>query len=81
MLKLISFILPTYHKKVAANPRESKERKRFTEVENLAIRLGVERFAVKGEQIPWTEIKEYYSMELIDRTTTNLKDRWRTMNK
>ena len=54
-----------------------KKRKRFTEEEDGAIRLGVERFGAGN----WAQIKAYYSMELIDRTTINLKDRWRTLNK
>jgi len=52
------------------------KRKKFTEVEDAAIRLGVERFGV-GK---WVEIKKYYSTELIDRKNTNIKDRWRTLN-
>ena len=62
---------------VAAKPRESKKRKLFTEVEDAAIRLGVERFGAGN----WVQIKAYYQMELIDRTNINIKDRWRTWNK
>ena len=60
--------------------KEITKRKRFTEDEDKYIRRGVRIFAVPDEQIPWAEIKEYYSRELIDRTTINIKDRWRTLN-
>ena len=56
---------------------DTKKRKRFTEVEDGAIRLGVERFGAGN----WLQIKSYYPMELSDRTTINIKDRWRTLNK
>eukprot|EP00804_Cyclotella_cryptica_P009519 CCRYP_006247-RA/>CCRYP_006247-RA protein AED:0.03 eAED:0.03 QI:441/1/1/1/0.5/0.66/3/112/508 len=55
----------------------SKKRKRFTETEDLAIMHGVERFG-PGK---WTEIKSHFSMELKDRDTVQIKDRYRTMTK
>jgi len=64
--------------------KETKKRKRFTKEENKYIRRGVRRFAVPGEQIPWTDIRDYYlEMNGVfgDRTATNIRDRWRNMNK
>ena len=82
--------LPTKYKsksnKPAQAPREihvsrksggKQKRKRFTEEEDGAIRLGVDRCG-EGR---WADIKSYYSMELRDRTQVQLKDRWRTLNK
>lgn len=54
-----------------------KKRKRFTEIEDRAIKNGVERFGL-GK---WTEIKSHFSMELKDRDTIQIKDRYRTMSK
>lgn len=54
-----------------------KKRKRFTEVEDGAIRNGVEEFGVGR----WTEIKAMHAMELRDRTCVQMKDRWRTLTK
>ena len=62
---------------LSAQTNQKKKRKKFTDEEDGAIHLGVEKFGVGR----WAEIKEYYSKELIDRTTINLKDRWRTLNK
>jgi len=64
--------------------KETKKRKRFTKEENKYIRRGVRRFVVPGEQIPWTDIRDYYlEMNGVfgDRTATNIRDRWRNMNK
>ena len=63
--------------KQQADSTNTKKRKRFTEEEDGAIRLGVERFGAGN----WLQIKSYYPMELSDRTTINIKDRWRTLNK
>jgi len=54
-----------------------KKRVRFTEVEDRAIRNGVVKFKV-GK---WAEIKSHYAMELRNRDTGQIKDRWRTMTK
>ena len=56
---------------------EKTKRKRFTEGEDGAIRLGVERFGAGR----WADIKSYYSIELKDRGAVQIKDRWRTINK
>lgn len=53
------------------------KRKRFTDEEDRAILQGVERFGI-GK---WAEIKSHFSMELRDRSTVNIKDRYRTLNK
>ena len=53
------------------------KRKRFTEEEKGAIKLGVQRFGF-GK---WAQIKEYYRNELHDRTSVNIKDCYRTMQK
>ena len=54
-----------------------RKRKMFTEEEDRAIKLGVERFGV-GK---WVEIKDHYSMSLGDRTSVQIKDRWRNLSK
>jgi len=64
-------------KQQADSTNSTKKRKRFTEEEDGAIRLGVERFGAGN----WLQIKSYYPMELSDRSTINIKDRWRTLNK
>ena len=79
--------VPTKYKakKPAQAPREihvsrkdeKTKRKKFTEEEDGAIRLGVERFGVGR----WSDIKSYYSIELKDRNAVQIKDRWRTLNK
>jgi hypothetical protein len=53
------------------------KRKRFTEEEDQAILTGVERFGA-GK---WTEIKSTFPMELRDRNTVQIKDRYRTLTK
>ena len=55
------------------------KRKRFTDEENAAIRLGVERFAVEGEDIPWTTIKAWKRIKvaLRDRDPEQIRLRWR----
>jgi len=55
----------------------TKKRRRFTEVEDEAIRKGVKLYGV-GK---WSDIKAHYDMELRDRTTVQIKDRWRTVTK
>jgi len=59
----------------ATKPKQGK-RKRFTDSEDAAIRNGVERFGA-GK---WSDIKSYYHIDLADRTTVQIKDRWRTLN-
>jgi hypothetical protein len=54
-----------------------KKRKRFTAEEDQAIMEGVQRFGA-GK---WSEIKSTYSMELRDRDTIQIKDRYRNMTK
>mmetsp|Transcript_19206 Transcript_19206/g.29188 ORF Transcript_19206/g.29188 Transcript_19206/m.29188 type:complete len:237 (+) Transcript_19206:344-1054(+) len=44
-------------------------RRGFTDKEKTAIKLGVEKFGV-GK---WSQIKSYYSVELRDRTSVNIK--------
>ena len=71
--------------KSTKNPQEiqignfspKKKRAKFTEVEDRAIREGVKRFGSGS----WTEIKVNYAMELKNRGTVQIKDRWRTLNK
>lgn len=53
------------------------KRKRFTEEEDQAILTGVERFGAGR----WTEIKSEFPMELRDRNTVQIKDRYRTLTK
>eukprot|EP00578_Thalassiosira_sp_NH16_P007264 CAMPEP_0181126696 /NCGR_PEP_ID=MMETSP1071-20121207/27779_1 /TAXON_ID=35127 /ORGANISM="Thalassiosira sp., Strain NH16" /LENGTH=582 /DNA_ID=CAMNT_0023212339 /DNA_START=166 /DNA_END=1914 /DNA_ORIENTATION=- len=55
----------------------SRKRKRFTEQEDKAIKEGVDMFDVGR----WSDIKAYFAMELKDRDTVQIKDRWRTLNK
>eukprot|EP00550_Attheya_septentrionalis_P006629 CAMPEP_0198291994 /NCGR_PEP_ID=MMETSP1449-20131203/9299_1 /TAXON_ID=420275 /ORGANISM="Attheya septentrionalis, Strain CCMP2084" /LENGTH=605 /DNA_ID=CAMNT_0043990683 /DNA_START=75 /DNA_END=1895 /DNA_ORIENTATION=+ len=53
------------------------QRKKFSQEEKDAIRLGIERFGVGR----WAEIKVYYDVELRDRTSVNIKDCYRNMLK
>ena len=53
------------------------KRKKFTEEEKGAIKLGVQRFGFGR----WAQIKEYYADELRDRTSVNIKDCYRTMQR
>ncbi len=62
---------------VSKGTKPRQKRKAFTESEDAAIRSGVERFGVGN----WAEIKSYYHIDLADRSSVNIKDRWRTMNK
>ena len=62
---------------VSQKVSSGNKRRKFTEVEDGAIRNGVERFGM-GK---WADIKAYYSMELKDRNQVQIKDRWRTLNK
>jgi hypothetical protein len=62
--------------KVTPIKRESK-RMKFTDSEDAAIRNGVDRFGVGR----WADIKSYYDTDLADRTSVQIKDRWRTLNK
>jgi len=61
---------------VAASPRPGK-RKRFTKEEDDAIMKGIERFG-PGQ---WANIKSHHPMELKDRSTVQIKDRYRTLTK
>lgn len=61
---------------VAASSRPGK-RKRFTKEEDDAIMKGIERFG-PGQ---WANIKSHYPMELKDRSTVQIKDRYRTLTK
>ncbi|KAL7541959.1 hypothetical protein ACHAXR_011387 [Thalassiosira sp. AJA248-18] len=54
-----------------------QQRIKFLEVEDGAIRNGVDRFGA-GK---WAEIQRYYSEELKGRTAVQVKDRWRTLTK
>ena len=54
-----------------------QKRKKFTEREDGAIKLGVRRFG-EGH---WAHIKAYYCEELIDRSSVQIKDRCRTLKK
>mmetsp|Transcript_4592 Transcript_4592/g.5305 ORF Transcript_4592/g.5305 Transcript_4592/m.5305 type:complete len:107 (+) Transcript_4592:808-1128(+) len=58
--------------KVSSPP---KGRKMFTQDEKHAIIAGVEKFG-RGR---WKEIKDYYNELLGDRTSTQIKDCYRTM--
>lgn len=70
--------------KSKSNPQEiqigylcpKKRRAKFTDVEDNAIREGVRRFGA-GK---WSEIKVNYAVELKNRDTVQMKDRWRNMN-
>lgn len=66
--------------RVHPSPSESttsykRGRKRFTDDEKTAIKLGVQKFGF-GK---WAQIKAYYRSELRDRTSVNIKDCYRTM--
>ncbi len=71
--------------KSRSNPQEiqignfsmKKQRAKFTESEDNAIREGVSRFGA-GK---WTEIKVNYAVQLKSREPIQIKDRWRTLNK
>ena len=54
-----------------------KKRKKFTDEEDNAIMKGIDRFGV-GK---WAEIKSHFPMELRDRGTVQIKDRYRTLTK
>ena len=57
----------------ASPPKRSK----FTDAEDDAIRQGVEEFGAGN----WAQIKSQYAMVLRNRSSVNIKDRWRNMNK
>ncbi len=70
---------PKKRAKVTPTKRETKsrgKRMKFTDSEDAAIRNGVERFGVGR----WADIKSYYDTDLADRTSVQIKDRWRTLN-
>lgn len=54
-----------------------KKRNPFTDAEDDAIRQGVEEFGAGN----WAQIKSEYAMVLRNRSSVNIKDRWRNMNK
>ena len=63
---------------VSTKPTKSRgKRMKFTESEDAAIRSGVERFGAGR----WADIKSYYHIDLADRTSVQIKDRWRTLNR
>jgi hypothetical protein len=53
------------------------KRSKFTDAEDDAIRAGVEQFGAGN----WAQIKSEYAMVLRNRSSVNIKDRWRNMNK
>lgn len=61
---------------ISAKTKQSK-RNKFTDIEDAAIRTGVERFGAGR----WADIKSYYHIDLADRSSVQIKDRWRTLNK
>lgn len=54
-----------------------KTRNPFTDAEDDAIRKGVEELGAGN----WAQIKSEYAMVLRNRSSVNIKDRWRNMNK
>lgn len=54
-----------------------RKRRRFTEEEKTAIKLGVRKFGF-GK---WSNIKDYYGEELRSRTSVDIKDCYRNMMK
>jgi hypothetical protein len=82
----LSEVPKKFKQKVAASPKKivvstktksRGKRVKFTDSEDAAIRNGVERFGVGR----WADIKSYYHIDLADRTSVQIKDRWRTLNK
>jgi hypothetical protein len=53
------------------------KRSKFTDAEDDAIRAGVEQFGAGN----WAQIKSEYAIVLRNRSSVNIKDRWRNMNK
>lgn len=62
---------------VARGQAAVKKRKKFTDTEDNAIKLGVERFGHGN----WAEIKSYYCIDLKERSAVQIKDRYRTLTK
>lgn len=64
-------------REIPVGPKAGKMRTRFTQEEDAAIVSGIEQFGVGR----WAEIKAYYSMQLRNRTSVQIKDRWRNIEK
>ncbi len=65
-------------REIIASPTSAKgqkKRKRFTEIEDAAIKNGMKRFG-DGK---WAAIKAHYAVQLKDRTGVQIKDRVRTL--
>lgn len=82
----LSEVPKKFKQKVAASPKKivvstktkSKgKRVKFTDSEDAAIRNGVDKFGVGR----WADIKAFYHIDLADRSSVQIKDRWRTLNK
>mmetsp|Transcript_32037 Transcript_32037/g.64338 ORF Transcript_32037/g.64338 Transcript_32037/m.64338 type:complete len:616 (-) Transcript_32037:223-2070(-) len=58
-----------------ASTKGQKKRKRFTEIEDAAIKNGIKHFG-DGK---WAAIKAHYAVQLKDRTSVQIKDRVRTL--
>jgi hypothetical protein len=75
------YATPKYQPSVIhVSPKVSRsKRNKFTEAENDAIRKGVEKFGAGN----WAQIKSAseFAMVLRNRSSVNIKDRWRNMNK
>lgn len=56
--------------------QKNLKRKRWTEEETASLRKGVEEHGTS-----WKVIKAEYSEILYDRTTVDLKDKWRNIQK
>ena len=54
-----------------------QKRRKFTDEEKAAIKLGVEQFGTGR----WVELKDFYSDVLGGRTNVQIKDCYRTMRK
>lgn len=82
----LPFLVSNCHKKKKQNIEFSfqkdqnkpvQRRRRWTEEEKTAVRMGVEEYGV-GK---WVQIKRQYDHVLANRTPVQIKDCWRTMNK
>lgn len=65
---------PTSPSRTAGQPQT---RRRFTDREDAAIKIGVEKCGFGR----WAVIKDYYKEELMTRTSVQIKDRYRTLMK
>ena len=73
------YAIPKYQPSVIHVSRKASppKRSKFTDAEDDAIRQGVEEFGAGN----WAQIKSQYAMVLRNRSSVNIKDRWRNMNK